>query len=118
MFVNRIGPIEIPEFKYLQHTITIPTHSISSFETTVDGKLLSGFLNKGEIMLDPAQALIYQQLHEVAEGIVLHLKPSLLKTIVIDDINPDSVELIQTQRSEDSLVSNLGFALWKSLEMG
>ncbi|BDM83769.1 AraC family transcriptional regulator [Acaryochloris marina] len=118
MFVNRIGPIEIPEFICLQHTITIPTHSISSLETTIDGKLLSGSLYKGDIMLDPAQVLIHQRLHEVAEGIVLHLEPSLLRTIAADDINPDSIELLQTQRREDALVSNLGFALWKILEVG
>ncbi|MGR3279401.1 helix-turn-helix domain-containing protein [Acaryochloris marina NIES-2412] len=118
IFVNRLGPIEIPAFTCLQHTIIIPTHSVNSLETAVDGKLISGSLHKGDIMLDPAQALIHQRLNGVAEGIVIHLETTLLKTIAVDDINPDSVELIQTQRSKDPLVATLGFALWKNLKMG
>lgn len=118
LFFNRLGPVEIPEFKCLQHTIIIPTHSVNSLETLVEGKITSGSLQEGDIMLDPAQALIHQRLYGVTEGIVLHLEPALLKSTVMDDFNPDSVELIQTQKSKDPLVSNLGFSLLKNLRMG
>ncbi|KAM3108836.1 helix-turn-helix domain-containing protein [Phormidesmis sp. 146-33] len=116
----------LSEISNSQHLIIIPLgHESVSYEVDLEGRAQEvSFQEKdygsGCIAVFPA-ALPYgfhsHSTYRVMEWMQCYLEPGFLAQIAHESVNPDRVELLQTNKKADGLIHQIGLALKSSLEM-
>lgn len=116
----------LSEISNSQHLIIIPLgHQAVDYKVDLEGRSqVISFQKKdyssGCIAVFPA-VLPYgfhsHSTYQVMEWIQCYLEPVFLAQIAHESVNPDRVELLQTQKKADLLIHQIGLALKSSLEM-
>ncbi len=110
-------PMEVPEYAYRQHIITIPTRYGVEVEEIVEGKSRVASFQAGDINVAPLNLPRQYRWQQEFEGIHLILEPELIDYAAPELVDPDTIELVPHFIKADSLVHQIAIALKTELEM-
>lgn len=109
-------PMEVPEYSYQQHIITIPTRYGVEVEEIVEGKTQVDSFYAGDINVAPLSLSRRYRLQQEFEGIHLILEPELIDYAAPELVNPDTIELVPHFIKADPLIHRMAITLKTELE--
>jgi AraC family transcriptional regulator len=113
---QRQPPMEVPEYAYQQHIITIPTQYGVEVEEIVEGKTQAASFHKGDINVAPLSLPRRYRWQQVFEGIHLILEPELINYAAPELVDPDTIELVPHFIKADPLIHQMAITLKTELE--
>ncbi|MBE9128374.1 MULTISPECIES: helix-turn-helix transcriptional regulator [unclassified Coleofasciculus] len=109
-------PMEVPEYSYQQHIITIPTRYGVEVEEIVEGKTQATSFQAGDINVAPLSLPRRYRWQQEFEGIHLILEPELINYAAPELVDPDIIELVPHFIQADPLIHQIAIALKTELE--
>ena len=113
---QRQPPMEVPEYSYQQHIVTIPTRYGIEVEEIVEGKTQAASFYAGDINVAPLSLTRRYRWQQEFEGIHLILEPELINYAAPELVNPDTIELVPHFIKADLLIYHMAIALKTELE--
>lgn len=113
---QRQPPMEVPEYSYQQHVITIPTRYGVEVEEIVGGKTQAASFQAGDINVAPLSLSRRYRWQQEFEGIHLILEPELINYAAPELVDPDTIELVPHFIQADPLIHQMAIALKTELE--
>lgn len=113
LIFHRLPPLELPEQRFKQHFLGIPTRPLEKMKASIEGKTRYIDLNIQEMSIIPSGSLMTSCWSQEIETINLFLEPSIVNRVVYDSVDPDRVEIVPKYVAFDPLIFNIALALKK-----